>query len=126
MSLTGFQNIYDLLLRDSELERSKLDACLRYIDSLESNQFAYVENLVENCGVNENEGLNLLTLLAREEIVYKVYKLYCPLCNLFNDDFFNSLNELDDVEVCAKCGREFHDDLVSDPLKYLAILFKKK
>lgn len=118
-----YLHIYNIIASEIEIDKTILVNCLNYIEQLNSGFYVYTENLVENFNIAENDCLELLTLLNREEVLKKVYKLYCPNCRKFDEHTYNNISEINEVEICIKCNNEF--DFEENPFKYLAIFFKK-
>lgn len=120
MLLEKLQNIYNYIKDESTVSNDVLIKYLEYVDSLKINDYVFKNNLIEKFDINENQCLNLLSLLSRENILKKVYRFYCPKCQKFDGDAYESLEE---IEQCNECGFEFSFN--PNSLKYLIIIFKK-
>ncbi len=120
-----YQNIFDLIKGEVNISDDVLIDCLNYIDGLLVGNYVYTENLIERFNISENATLELLSILSREYLLTKVYRLYCPYCHKFDDDRYLSISEIEAINECSKCEKDFKSDLKKNPLKYIAIFFKK-
>ena len=119
-----YSNIYNIIKDELNLADVILTDCLQYIQDLKIDEYVYSENLMDIFKLSENQVLELLAVLSREEILKKVYKLYCQHCKKFDNYTYESISEIEKVETCSKCGEEIVPQL--NRYKYLAIFFKKK
>ncbi len=120
------QNIYKLIQDEVSITKDALNCSFEYIDSLSNGDYVYSENLMRKSNISENQALEILSILAREEYVTKVYRIYCPHCHKFSDEKYYSLNDVAEITECFKCDRNFTEDYKRNPFKYISISFKKK
>ncbi len=119
----NYQNIYNLIKDEISFDVSTLHKCLHFVENLTIDSYVYSERLIEDFNLQENEALEFLAILTREKILKKAYKIYCPHCGSFDPETYYNIADIINVEVCEKCGRTLN--IEQNPLKYLAIFFKK-
>lgn len=117
-----FQNILDKLRGKVNLESDTIEKVLEYISRKKINSYVYPEVIEEKLDIDIKSVMKLLILLEKQSVVKQVYKLYCPVCRDVCDEIFETLNDLEEQEMCSNCGEVLVEG--EKPYKYVIVYFK--
>jgi hypothetical protein len=117
-----YRKIYEIILKEVNIEPDSLIKILEYIQDKRQNSFIYPSNMIDNFQIEERVMTRVLLLLVRESILKQAYKIFCPKCQNLNTNIFEDFVEVEEYEFCEKCEEVVFDS--ENPMKYLVILFK--
>ena len=118
----SFQIILNKIIKSTNIEISKVELLLEYIQSKSVNTLIFIEVEMKKTGLDFNQMIKIFNILETFGVLKKVYKLYCPLCKDVSQETFNSMNELEEQSVCEVCGKDLYDS--ANPYKYIFINFE--
>lgn len=118
-----YQSILEKIIDKIEINKKELEEILEYVENKDINTYIYPEVIQDRFNIESKHILELLILLEKRSVVKQVYKLFCPKCRDFSDEIFESINELEEQEVCDKCGEVLIGG--EQPYKYVVVYFKK-
>lgn len=118
----SFQIILNKIIKSTNIEISKVELLLEYIQSKSVNTLIFIEVAMKKTGLDFNQMIKIFNILETFGVLKKVYKLYCPLCKDVSQETFNSMNELEEQSVCEVCGKDLYDS--ANPYKYIFINFE--
>lgn len=118
----SFQSILEEIRNLTEIESSRIELILEYIQTKSINSFIFPENVIKKTDLKFNQIIKIFNILERHEVLKKVYKLYCPICKDVSQETFDSINELEEQSVCEICGKDLYDS--DNPYKYIFINFE--
>lgn len=93
---------------------------MNYLKRFKKGSIINPSNINSKLGLSDKEGQKLFSILSSFGTFKHVYRYYCPKCNNLSDDIYMSLEELDELEECDKCGCS----LPEEKYRYIAIYFR--
>lgn len=109
-------------MKKVQINKEILERILEDIQQKPLRSYIYPEIIEQRYNLKQNEVLKLLVVLEKESVVKQVYKLFCPKCQDFGSEVFDSINELEEQDVCEYCGKELMED--GNPYKYVVVYFR--
>ena len=107
------------LIQDSGFEEKLINEILEFIKSFKGT-LLYPIVIKRKFKIDIRNTYIILNELVKNDLLTIAYKIYCSECDKFQNDIYDSLNEIPENIYCEHCGK--HIDIMKDAI----VVFKVK
>lgn len=107
------------LIQDSGFEEKLINEILEFIKNFKGT-ILYPRVIKRKFRIDMRSTYIILNELVKNDLLTIAYELYCSECDKFQNDIYDSLNEIPKNICCEYCGKDI--DIMKDAI----IVFKVK
>ena len=107
------------LIQDSGFEEKLINEILEFIKSFKGT-LLYPRVIKRKFRIDMKNTYIILNELVKNDLLTIAYEIYCSECDKFQNDIYDSLNEIPKNISCEYCGKDI------DTMKDAIVVFKVK